>query len=82
MVVMFFMEWSIGFCVDYERKKQCVIQHKILFMNGQKKKNIPKTIENQGSGIIPVYPSCGIARKTWNKTYGATKSLQGVGLYA
>lgn len=48
----------------------------------QKKENIPKTRENQGSGIIPVYPSRGIARKTRNKTQGTIKHLQGVELYA
>ncbi|WP_395495220.1 hypothetical protein [Acetobacter sp. KSO5] len=78
MAVMFFVKWSTEFCVDYERKKQRVIQHKNLLSNGAKKENIQKTRENQGSDIIPVYPSCGIARKTWNKTHGATKNLQGV----
>lgn len=75
---MFFVKWSTGFCVDYGKKKQCVIQHKILLMNGEKKENIQKTRENQGSGIIPVYSSRGIARKTRNKTHGITKHLQGV----
>jgi hypothetical protein len=42
MVVMFFMEWSTGFCVDYERKKQCVIQHKTQLMNDAKKEKHPK----------------------------------------
>lgn len=48
----------------------------------QKKKNIPKTRESHGSGIIPVYPSRGIDRKTRNKTHGTLKHLQGVELYA
>lgn len=33
---MFFVEWSTGFCVDYEKKKQRVIQHKNLLSNGDK----------------------------------------------
>jgi hypothetical protein len=48
----------------------------------RKRENIPKTRENQGSGIVPVYPSRGMSRKARNKTHGTTKHLQGVGLYA
>lgn len=39
---MFFVKWSTGFCVDYGKKKQCVIQRKILLMNGEKKEKHPK----------------------------------------
>ena len=46
----------------------------------RKRKNMSKSRRNQGSGIIPVYPSRGIARKTRNKTHGTTKHLQGVGI--
>lgn len=39
---MFFVEWSTGFCVDYEKKKQRVTQHKNLLSNGDKKGKHPE----------------------------------------
>jgi hypothetical protein len=75
MVVMFFVEWSTGFCVDYEKKKQRVTQHKNLLSNGDKKGNHAKIQRKPRFWKKTVCPSRGIAWKTRHKTYGATKNL-------
>lgn len=59
------MEWSTGFCVDYERKKQCVIQHKILLMNGEKK---GKSSKNQRKPRFWYNPGISITRDSPENT--------------
>ena len=60
-----FLEWSTGFCVDYEKKKQRVTQHKMLLMNGEKKGKQPK---NQRKPRFGKNPGISITRDSLKNT--------------